>query len=249
VSRNVAAEVLRRRFGSTSRKAVALVLADHADGDAWSTIVGQQRIGAEAELSTRQVRRILSEFESEGLISRQRRHRKDGTRTSDRIVLNQPAIGRLPDSMSAGLPDTDDTDYRTNDAGTTGQIMSAQEPSVEPPVEPSVIATASLNDIKGVLVEVFGEPPPQGWSLYNRIATWIRDRGGTPADVRLRASRLVEEWGRKAATPAALEKHWTRYDAEVGSITDADVEKYQTELRQFSRRQRAIELDAKGLPG
>ncbi len=92
--------------------------------------------------------------------------------------------------------------------------------------------------------------PQRDWSLYNRIATWIRDQGGTPDDVRDRAGRIAAEWGVKAATPAALEKHWTRYDAAVGQVSDDSVEEYQANVRRLTRERRARELDAqaRGLP-
>jgi hypothetical protein len=100
----------------------------------------------------------------------------------------------------------------------------------------------SMAELKQVLVEVFGEPPPAHWSLYNRIATWIRDRGGSPDEIRWKAGRIADEWGVKALTVTSLEKHWTRYDAEVGQITDGDVEKYQAELRRQKRALRAQQL-------
>jgi hypothetical protein len=101
---------------------------------------------------------------------------------------------------------------------------------------------STLNDLKAVLVELCGEPPPKQWSLLNRVATWIRDNDGTAGEVRYKASRIAQEWGVKAVTVASIEKHWTRYDAEVGQLTDADVKRYQSELRR--ERQRREILDA-----
>ncbi|MCI0542942.1 MAG: hypothetical protein L0Z49_00680 [Actinobacteria bacterium] len=99
MSRQVAAVVLDHRFGSAVRKAVALVIADHADADEWSTVVGQERIAAEAEVGVRTVQRVMAGFEAEGLITRVRRHRKDGTRTSDRVILVRSAVEALPASL------------------------------------------------------------------------------------------------------------------------------------------------------
>lgn len=117
-------------------------------------------------------------------------------------------------------------------------------------IAPREAPRGDLATLKNTLVELCGEPPPSGWSLYNRVATWIRDRGGTPEEIRFKAGRIADEWGVKAVTVPSLEKHWTRYDSEVGQLTDDDVEKYQAEVRRLERERRAAELDAeaRGLP-
>lgn len=146
MSRDVAALVLSRRFGSVTRKAVALVLGDHAsiqDDGRISTIVGQKRIASEAEVSERTVRNILSEFESEGLISRETRMRAHGRgRTSDRIVIHRPALSDLPEAVagkSSDQPATDDDqpeapsgkshDQPETGARPTGKAIAGEEPS------------------------------------------------------------------------------------------------------------------------
>lgn len=170
MSRVVANIVLGRRFGSCSRKAVALVLADHADADEWTTVIGQERCAAESELSVRQVGRILKEFEGQGLIRRQKRFRQDGSRTSDSIVLVETAIRSLPDTMTGGQPtrpsDIERADHRTSDAFTTGQAMSEQEPSEEPSEEPSASAGAR---------ETIPDLPATRWAKE-----WCRIRGIQP---------------------------------------------------------------------
>lgn len=112
-------------------------------------------------------------------------------------------------------------------------------------------ARSDLDDLKDTLVELFGEPPPQGWSLYNRVATWIRDQGGTPDEVRYRAGRLAAEWGPKTATVTSLEKHWNRYAAAVGQVTDLDAEQYAEAQRKEKRRleAEAMTTQLRGLPG
>src|SRR5690606_31757081 len=105
-----------------------------------------------------------------------------------------------------------------------------------------------LTEIKDTLVDLFGERAPQNWSLYNRVATWIRNQGGTPEDVRYRAGRILQEWGPKAATVTSLEKYWNRYTAQVGQISDADVEKFAREQKRQQRMLEAAELERR-LPG
>jgi len=74
---------------SSTQKLVLMVLADHADVKTWSTIAGQELLAEEAALSLRAVRDALAELEALGVIHRARRHRKDGSRTSDRTTLNR----------------------------------------------------------------------------------------------------------------------------------------------------------------
>lgn len=111
MSRHVASVITARKFGSTSRKAVMLVLAEYADVD-WSTICGQERIAAEAELSERTVREVLKAFEEEQLIARERRYRPDGYRTSDRIRLNRAAIETLPAAFAGRYDEAPTVDQK-----------------------------------------------------------------------------------------------------------------------------------------
>lgn len=71
--------VRKARLGRGGRKAVMMVLAEHCGVDAnaqWSCYPGQVTIAWQVELSDRQVRTILAEFEAEKLIERQHRARR-----------------------------------------------------------------------------------------------------------------------------------------------------------------------------
>lgn len=70
----------------TIDKFVLVVLADYAD-EARSCYPGQERIAANTGASVSTVRRALARLEHRGLIVRERRQRRDGSRTSDRYVL------------------------------------------------------------------------------------------------------------------------------------------------------------------
>ena len=85
--------------GSPTAKVVLLILADYADAD-WSAFASQKRIAAEAEVSERTVRRTLTDLVEMGILRRERRHRTDGSRTSDRLVLVADEISRLPATLS-----------------------------------------------------------------------------------------------------------------------------------------------------
>jgi hypothetical protein len=127
------------RLGGVYRKAVMYVLADYAGADG-STYVGQRRLAAEAEVSERKARSILADFEREGLIRRQHRHRGRG-RTSDRIFLDYQALERLPMSLpdlaaphaatSSSVMRHDVTDLAAPSVAFTGTSY-AREPLGEP---------------------------------------------------------------------------------------------------------------------
>lgn len=74
---------------TATEKAVLLVVANYIgpDGTTW---VGQETIATQACCSVKTVERALSAFETAKWITRERRHRKDGSRTSDLIVSHGP---------------------------------------------------------------------------------------------------------------------------------------------------------------
>lgn len=159
---------------------------------------------------------------------------RKGQRTPEEAGLTlKPVSGRTKSALDAGQVsisrEQDTTEQNTTEDNTT-------EETAPLPAQAIPDDSSTLNDLKAILVELFGEPPPKNWSLYNRIATWIRDQGGDVGQVRLKAGLIFEEWGRKACTATALEKHWTRYDAEVGQLSDEDVKRYQAEVRRQRRR-------------
>ena len=75
-----------------AQKLILLILAHHADKD-MTCYPGQQRLAQQSGMSDRNVRRAVAELEKQGLIYRQKRFRKDGTRTSDLYHLN---VGAQP---------------------------------------------------------------------------------------------------------------------------------------------------------
>lgn len=85
--------------GGCGRKAVLMALADRADEE-WSCFPSQVLIAEETEQSVRSVREHLAGLEDSGLIARQSRRRRDGTRTSDRYQLAGPH--GLPADLAAG---------------------------------------------------------------------------------------------------------------------------------------------------
>lgn len=134
-------------------KHVATVLASHVDKNNGMAFPGQKLLASECGLSDRHVRRMISELVDLGVFQKGERRRKDGYRTSDEYELvgfvkwfqsgrqsaqefHRTAMsgenGQSGDSHRTSAtvsPDICDTSHRT--------LMSAQEPLVEPLVEPS----------------------------------------------------------------------------------------------------------------
>ena len=131
------------KTGSVSRKAVLMSLADRAGFD-WTCWPSQATIARNAELSERQVRRILGELEEGGFISRRRRTDKRGHRGSDIITLiptgqyvrlvatDLPDIAQRLADMEGALPDIHDHPYRTPMSGESSVEPLVEESSLEP---------------------------------------------------------------------------------------------------------------------
>ncbi|HEY1071491.1 helix-turn-helix domain-containing protein [Brevundimonas sp.] len=80
---------LEQTCATATEKAVLLVVANYVGPDG-TTFVGQETISEQACCSIKTVERSLAAFEKAGWIERERRHRKDGSRTSDLIISKGP---------------------------------------------------------------------------------------------------------------------------------------------------------------
>ena len=78
--------------GSSTAKAVLLALAYYADeeGVCWPS---QETLARDTEFTSRAVRTAIGKLQELGLISSEKRHRRDGSRASDMITLN---VGAQP---------------------------------------------------------------------------------------------------------------------------------------------------------
>lgn len=112
-----------------ARKFVLIVLANYAD-EAHSCYPGQKKIADKIGASVETVRRALTDLEAAGLISRERRTREGGYRTSDRYYLpvDLPTGQFAHKAESASQP--------VNARILTGQIVGAIDTSVDTPEKP-----------------------------------------------------------------------------------------------------------------
>lgn len=77
---------VRQKVGNATGKAILLMLANYCDHEG-TCFPSQQRLADECECGLRTVTRWLDQFEKDGLLTRERRMREDGSRTSDMIRL------------------------------------------------------------------------------------------------------------------------------------------------------------------
>lgn len=91
--------VAKARGLSAKAHALLRVLADRADAKGRS-FARQETLAYEMGVSKRTVMRAFAELEASGWISRERRHRRDGTRTSDLVtVYDMEAAAKRAEAM------------------------------------------------------------------------------------------------------------------------------------------------------
>ncbi len=137
---------LALRNVSQAEKLLLIVLANYADEDGrcWPS---QKRLGEDAGMSDRSVRTALVKLEEAGLIVRERRNRRDGSRGTDMIELHLERANdqrkNLPAEKSSSGKSC--TDYRKNLHELPENIsgLTTFEPTIEPSIEPSNNARAS----------------------------------------------------------------------------------------------------------
>lgn len=109
-------------------KFTLVALADSADNDSGLTLLGQETIARMTGVGVRSVRRYLTSLETKGFITRTRRHRGNGSRTSDETFLQY-----LPANLAAG-----ESDLEATGAQPRGQAVAGPEQSGEQSVSPHV---------------------------------------------------------------------------------------------------------------
>lgn len=151
-------EVAKRDDLKPAEKWFLIVLADHADRDAWSFIHGHATLAKDAGMSKRTVVTMLARFEELRILRRSSRFRYDGTRTTDlaSILGNaNPALGAIQSAEN----DADHVQIATPEGAKFAQHKEGTKPG---------------NITKGANAPVAGgDEVRQAFDLYNRIAEQI----------------------------------------------------------------------------
>ncbi|WP_336510634.1 helix-turn-helix domain-containing protein [Agrobacterium tumefaciens] len=162
----IMSRLFRAQLGSSSRKMLAVRLADFADDNGKGIWPSVETLAQETELSVRTVQRLLADFVNEGLLIIVRKATgRPGEAT--RYDFDMRAIDRLPDAkqpettgdtMSPVTPadQTGDTMTRVTPTTETGDTDCGEgchhvtrtviEPSIEPSVERDAPARGNLGD-------------------------------------------------------------------------------------------------------
>lgn len=182
---------------NATEKAVLFMLANYADGDG-NCFPGQQNIAKQAACSERSVRRVLDSLEERGIISREERRRRDGSRTSDAIVLAAfVQAANLAGSQSAtGQPVKTNRPICHNQPATVTGLTSF-EPSGD-----TAAARDSSSEVSDKLFEAVGDKMhPHGGIVIGPILELIANGVDLETDilpvVRARAERMtrpVRSW-------------------------------------------------------
>jgi hypothetical protein len=149
MSIHVISPVMRKRWGSPSRKIVAIKLADVANEDGTSIYPSIHTVASEAELSERQVQRIIDDFRKSGLLIVVRQGGGRNRPTEYRFDLE--AIERLPEakpSVEVEEPQTEKPSQVNSDT------MS--------PFKPETVTSTTGNGDMDVTQPVLTRPIPNG---------------------------------------------------------------------------------------
>lgn len=119
--------------GSATMKAVLVAVANYADeeGVCWPS---QEQLSADTELSRHTIMRAMDALEELGLLSRERRHRGDGSRTSDLIMLDLSSM----EQRSA--------EQRSNQQRSTVQQPKSHGATARTTIEPSKVSIPRVSE-------------------------------------------------------------------------------------------------------
>ncbi len=160
------------KTGSATTKAVLMAVANYADEDGlcWPS---QDQIADDTELSRHSVMRALDVLQELGLLTRERRHRKDGSRSSDMITLDL-SITQLRSSEQRNTPQR-----------STQQQPKSHSATAEPVRESPIRGNAREDADKAVaewntMASEIGLPTVQRMTdqRIKRLAARLRDCGG-----------------------------------------------------------------------
>jgi len=182
--------VFAKRFGSCTRKAIAVKLADHADDDGKGIWPSLARLAASCDVSESTARRTLAEFVSEGLLKLVKEG-GNGPGSTNRYDFDLTVLDTMPGALEVAQTRqekgvtvtplenakgvTDDNKGVTDDAeGCHGDTQTIKEPSDNHHSQPRASATVSpAGGEREVIEELEDQKKPEQrlelawWKLIN----------------------------------------------------------------------------------
>lgn len=128
------------KTGSPSTKSVLMALCSIVNDDGIG-FPSQQRIADDSELSVRSVKRAMTDLEKAGIITRERRYREGGYRTSDLIHIHQNLGDKIAPKkiLHAIVPIL----------GAKSAILRCHSGLAEPVIEPVIEPSTPLPPVNG----------------------------------------------------------------------------------------------------
>ena len=205
-------------------KLTLLAYADAAEHDGSEIWPGHQRLEWMTSYSRSQVERNTRDLIKRGVLVRVTRGRK-GRRASFQIPLDAlDTVSHIATQSQADsvASQADSVASEAVKGGTHATPPVLVDPS-STPVLP--IAATPRNPWWDATVIIFGEPTEAQRSLYGRFVAMASEHD-PPSEIPNRAAKLAALWGPKTVTVASLEKYWSRFDGQIGQVSDADVEAF-----------------------
>lgn len=198
-----------------AEKVILLGIANHADndgGNAWPSVATLARY---ANVSERQVQRVLKQMESAGHISIRRQRGGTADTPNDRRpnlykVVMSGVTHTSPRQVAMGVVDALRDDVGVAD----GVTPMSPEPSFEPSIKKTRTARRA-NPLWDTIVDVCRyDVKGLTKSEQGRVAkavSELKQVGASPDDVRARAEQYRKEWPEVELTPQALTSNWSRF--------------------------------------
>jgi hypothetical protein len=235
---------------------VLLYLAERADedGQCWPSV---ETIAEVTGWRERAVRYALDRLEQAGLIKRERRHRSDGARSSDLIVLCLPASGAARDGHLAAPGATPSGTKRRNLAARG----AAQIPPSEPLSEPKNMSAIARADVERLCAHLAnritgnGSKPPTITDKWRTAARLMLDNDHrTEQDIHAAIDwcQTDEFWRGNVLSMPTLRKQYDRLRLQAQrpgrSSPAADAFRLADEMEREQRRQQWQPSPPKELP-
>ena len=205
-------------------KIVLLAYADAAEHDGTQIWPGRGRIALMCGIAVSTADRLTRALIEGGyLVQVAKGHR--GQRAAYEIPLDRLAVAYQSDTHSEADSLSIEADSLPPDAG---KPITPDSPPVlvDPSSTPVLpIAATPRNPWWDATVIIFGEPTEAQRSLYGRFVAMASEHD-PPSEIPNRAAKLAALWGPKTVTVASLEKYWSRFDGQIGQVSDADVEAF-----------------------
>lgn len=215
---------------ASGEKLVLVALADYAHPETHECWPGQNSISEMTGVSKRSVVRHLQALEALGLISRQRRHRQDGSRTSDCYVMNVQGATvtpseatKVPICPNQGATVSPSEEAKVPICPTQGATMSPHEPLGEP-LDDVVERARDTESIHDRCCEIIGVSREKDMAFVSSLTVrqWLN--GGVDPELDVYPT-LIEIMGKRKGEPPGSMAYFTKAVSHAKEIREKPLPK------------------------